>query len=117
MHDVIREDGNKIEVDLSGEVDSDEFLDVVRRLESMCEVHSNIRVLLNAADLRRYDFKVILEEHDFYKKYSRHLERVAIISDRAFETFALRLLGRFVDTDVRGFPVSRAGEARDWIWR
>jgi hypothetical protein len=84
----------------------------------MSAEYPSIRVLLNAANLERYRFRVILKEHELYRQHRRHLERVAIVSDRLFETFALRLLSRLsATTEVRSFPVRRAAEARDWIWR
>lgn len=116
MYQVIYQNGNKIELSLHGELTENEFRQVVHQLESLCTMHQGINVLFDAAGLEKYDFKIFLEEFDFYKKYQSHLKRVAFVSDRKFEKFMLDQFNKFADTEFNTFETDQIEEARKWIF-
>lgn len=115
MHHVLRQHENAIDIALQDDVTRDEFKEVIHQLESLCTMHPKIRVLLDASAVRSYEFSLLLEEFDFYKKYKKHLERMAIVSDGRFQTFALNMLGKFADSDIEAFPPDQLREARLWL--
>ncbi|NIR46884.1 STAS/SEC14 domain-containing protein [candidate division KSB1 bacterium] len=116
MYQVIAQEGEKIEISLYGELTADEFQQVIHQLESLCTMHPHIYVLFDAGGLEKYDFKVFLEEYDFYKEYKSHLKRVALVSDKNVQSFLLDLFNRFTDTEFRTFDDNQIEEARKWIF-
>jgi hypothetical protein len=116
MYQVIYQEDNKLELLLSGHLDENEFRQVVHQLESLCTMYTNIHVLFDTKGLEKYDFKIILDEFDFYKKYKHHLHRVAVVSDQKFVNFILEVLNKFSETEIKQFEESEIEEARKWIF-
>ena len=116
MYQVIYQDGNKIELLLSDELTEDEFRQIIHQLESLCTMHKKINVLFDAAAIQKYDFKTLLDEFDFYKKYRSHLSRVAFVSDRKFESFMVDQFNKFSDAELQSFRDNQIEEARKWIF-
>ena len=107
---------NKIEIALTGELTREEFLQVIHQLESLCTMYQEINVLLDAARVEKYAFNVIWDEIDFFKKYKKHLKRVAIVSDFTFESFILKMFSNFTETEFKTFKPEQLEEARKWIF-
>lgn len=116
MYQVIHQDGDQIEFGLWDELSEDEFRQVIHQLESLCTAHQKINVLFDAAGMEKYNFKMLMDEFDFYKKYRSHLDRVALVSDRKFEKFILDQFNKFTDTEFRTFGNEQIEEARKWIF-
>jgi anti-anti-sigma regulatory factor len=117
VYQVISFEDNRIEIVLRGDLNADEFRQIVHQLESLCAAHPKIRVLFDATELNRYDFSIALQEFDFYKRYRGRVERIALVSDNAFRQFVVKLLDGFVDTELEAYPLKERAEARDWVWR
>lgn len=116
MYQVIWQDGNKIEIALSGQLTNEEFTQVIHQLESLCTMNPHINVLFDAVDIENYDFKIILDEFDFYKKYKNHLNRVALVSDRKVESFLVSQFNKFTNAEFKTFQDSEIEQARKWIF-
>ncbi|MBD3290353.1 hypothetical protein GF337_16235 [candidate division KSB1 bacterium] len=116
MYQVIYHEDNKIEFSIREELTTEEFQQIIHQLESLCTMHSEINVLFDAAGLEKYASNVIWEEYDFYKKYKTHLKRLALVSDRTFESFILKQLNKFSDTEFKAFGLDQIEEARKWIF-
>lgn len=116
MYQVIWQEGEKIEIALDDELTSGEFAQVIHQLESLCTMHANINVLFDATHLQKYDFKIILDEFDFFKKYKNHLHRVALVSDSRFAEFVLNMFNKFTDTEFKSFATEQIEDARKWIF-
>lgn len=116
MYQVIWQEDDKIEIALSGKLTSEEFAQVIHQLESLCTMKPHINVLFDAGDIENYDFKIILDEFDFYKKYKNHLNRVALVSDRKFESYLLNQFNKFTNTEFKTFPDNEIEQARKWIF-
>ena len=116
MYQVIWQEENKIEIALDGELTVGEFQQVIHQLESLCTMYPHIHVLFDAFNLKKYEFKIMLDEYELYRKYKDHLRRVALVSDRKFEVFLVNQLNKFLDTELRTFEGSRVKEARKWIF-
>lgn len=116
MYQVIWQEDNKIEIALSDELTADEFREVIHQLESLCTMYQDLHVLFDAANLKHYAFKILLDEFEFYKKYKSHLKRVALVSDRPFESFLLEQFNKFSDTEFKTFDNGEIEKARRWIF-
>ncbi len=116
MYQVIYHEGNKIEIALSGDLTQDQFIQVIHQLESLGAANTDINVLFDASDLKKYNFKILLDEYDFYKKYKNLLKRVAIVSDLKFESFLLTQLNKMTNVEFKSFSPESIEEARKWIF-
>lgn len=116
MYQVIWQEEHKIEIALTDEITADEFRQVIHQLESLCTMNPHINVLFDARDAKKYDFKIVLDEFDFFKKYKQYLQRVALVSDSRFAEFLIKMFDRFTDTEFRHFDTDKTEEARNWIF-
>jgi hypothetical protein len=116
MYQVIYQEGNKIEIGLSEHLSQNEFIQIIHQLESLCASNTNIHVLFDASELKKYNFRIVLEEFDFYKKYKNLLKRIAIVSDLKFESYLLTQLNTLSDVEFKAFLPEKIDEARKWIF-
>ncbi len=116
MYYVYWQEENKIEFQLEGELTRDEFLQIIHQLESLAAMYQNLQVLFDAANVEKFEFKLLLDEYDFYKKYRGHLKRVAVVSDNRFQKFIFRQFNKFSDTEIRSYGTDQIEEARKWIF-
>ncbi len=116
MQEVVWQEGESIEIIVWDDLTVDEFKQVIHQLESMCTAHPKIKVMLDAGGLESAEFKIIMEEYDFYKKYKNHLERVAVVTDSRFEAFMTGIFDKFAEAEFRVFPNAKTNEARKWVF-
>ncbi len=116
MYQIIYQEENKIEISIRDELTVDDFKQVIHQLESLCTSHTSINVLFDAAGLKKYDFKIVIKEYDFFTKYKSYLKRVALVSDRQFEKFLVNIFSVFTDIEFKTFKEDQIAEARKWIF-
>jgi hypothetical protein len=116
MYYVYWQDGNKIEITLKDKLTQSDMEQIIHQLESLSAMYQDLQVLLDAGQVQKYDFKIILENFDFYKRYKKHLKRVALVSDKKFAPFILKQLNRMSDTEFRQFNDEELELARKWIF-
>ncbi|MEJ2055504.1 MAG: STAS/SEC14 domain-containing protein [Calditrichaceae bacterium] len=116
MIHVIAQENNKIEIALNDALTKDEFIQIIHHLESLCKTYGPINVLLDATHLETYDFKLIIDEYNFYKEYKDKLRRVALVSDMKFESFIVNIFKSFIDVQFKTFKPEEVEEARKWIF-
>ncbi len=118
MQQVIYQESNKIEIALSEELTEGEFRQVIHQLESLCTMHQEINVLFDAVNLEKYDFKIFIEEFDFYKQYKNHLKRVALVTNKGLkiEAFMVNMFNKFTNADFKTFEGDQIEAARKWIF-
>lgn len=116
MYNVYWQDTNKIEFTLNGELTEEEFRQIIHHIESLSTTYNDVNVLLDAANLEKFNFKTVLAETEFYKRYKQHLKKFAIVSDSKFGSFMLDILNPFTDTEFKTFNNGQIEEARKWIF-
>lgn len=116
MYKIIEQSKNRIEIALSQNLTKDEFIQVIHNLESLIRTFGTINVLFDATKLKLYDFKILLDEFEFYKSYKDKINRIALISQSEFQNFFVSLFDKFADIDIRAFYITESKEARDWIF-
>ncbi|MCB0282059.1 MAG: STAS/SEC14 domain-containing protein [Calditrichae bacterium] len=117
MQQVIYHEQNNLEMAISGKVSKEDFIQVIHQWESLCQMYPKINILLDAADTKSFDFKILWDEYDFYKKYKTHLDRFALVTDGKTEKMIMSQLDKFSDADFKTFPVADVEDARKWIFR
>ena len=116
MQEVVWQEKNQIEIQFWNTLTRDEFKEAMHQLESLAAQHHKINVLIDAVGVEKFEPSVLIEDFEFYQKYNSHLDRVAVVSDSAFQRFIVEQFGKFADTEVRTFPDKSIDEARTWIF-
>lgn len=106
----------RIEIALFDNLSKAEFIQVIHNLESLIKTFGAINVLFNASELKVYDFKILLDEFEFYKSYKDKVNRIALISQSEFQNFFVSLFDNFSDIDIKAFHPSESQKAREWIF-
>lgn len=101
----------------SGDVDDDDFEDVVAPvLRRQIAGGSKVRLLyLLGPQLREYDGDAFKEEMKFAARHTTAYERVAVVSDESWLRPALSMLSLLVPGQLRGFPVAELQAAKRWV--
>jgi vacuolar-type H+-ATPase subunit B/Vma2 len=116
MYNVYWQEGNKIEITIFEELTQSEMEQIIHQLESLSAMYQEINVLIDAVKVKRYDLRIMIENYDFYKKYSKHLKKVAIVSDRKFANWLGEQLNKFTETELKVFKNDELEDARQWIF-
>ncbi|MBN2365683.1 MAG: STAS/SEC14 domain-containing protein [Calditrichaeota bacterium] len=116
MYNVFWQEANKIEITLRNHLTQSDMEQVIHQLESLSAMYQEINVLLDAGQVDKYDFRIILENFDFYKRYKNNLKKVALVSDKKFASFLFSQLNKMTDTEFRHFEDEQLEEARKWIF-
>jgi len=115
MYQVIYHEQDKIEIALEGKVTRKEMQEVNHQLESLCKMYPKINVLLDTMNADSFDPSVLLEDIRFYKEYSGHLNRMAVVGDGAAKMIA-NAVDKVADTEIKGFKDDDIEAARKWIF-
>ncbi len=116
MYNVFWQEQNKIEITLSDHLTQSDMEQVIHQLESLSAMYQEIDVLLDAGQVTKYDFRIILENYDFYKRYKDHLNKVAVVSDQKFASFLMNQLNKLSASEFRQFADDEIEQARKWIF-
>jgi SpoIIAA-like len=101
----------------SGEVDDDDFEEVVAPvLRRQIATGAKLRLLyLLGPQLREYEGDALKEEMKFAARHATAYERVAVVSDESWLRPGLRILSILVPGQLRGFPVADLHAAKRWV--
>lgn len=101
----------------SGDVDDDDFEDVVAPvLRDQIAAGQKVRLLyLLGPKLDDYEGEAFKEEMEFAARHANAYERVALVSDESWLRPALRVLSILVPGQLRGFPVAELQAAKTWV--
>jgi stage II sporulation SpoAA-like protein len=101
----------------SGEVDDDDFEDIVAPvLRRQIATGAKVRLLyLLGPEMREYDGDALSEEMKFAARHPTAYERVAVVSDESWLRPGLRVLSVLVPGQLRAFPVAELQAAKRWV--
>ncbi len=116
MFNVYWQETDKIEFTISDNFTAAEFKQIVHHIESLMAMYGKVSVLFDAVGAVKYDFKIVIEDFDFYQKYKDKLGRVAIVSDGKFEKWFLNTFSKFSNTEIKHFESDKIEAARKWIF-
>jgi len=116
MYQIIEQSKHQIEIALTEKLTKEEFIQVIHNLESLIKTFGPINILFDAAELKIYDFKIMLDEFEFYKTYKDKINRIALISQSEFQKFFISLFDKFADIDIKAFYPTESDKARKWIF-
>lgn len=107
--------GNLIGWRVSGRMTDDDYVLIVSQLESLMRRYRRVRVLFELHDFSGWDDGTAWDELVFTREHRRHIERIAIVGQKAWQKWMFRLGGPFVQSDLQYFDDSEIDLAWQWL--
>lgn len=116
MYQVIHQDKQYIEIALSGEVDRDDFMQVMHQLESLITTFGKVNALLDTTDLGKHNLETIKEELNLFKEHKDSFMRIALVSDSAIEKIIVTVFNKLSNMELRTYSPDKYEDAVRWIF-
>ena len=101
-------------IDVTGRLEHSDYERVMPELEALVE-HGKARVLLELHDFKGFSPAALLDELKFDIKHRKDFERVAVVSDSAFQELGIRMVRPFFAGRVKIFDTTERSAAEAWI--
>ena len=108
---------NVIGICVEGQMRTEDYETLLPFVANMIRAHGTVRVLADLRNLTSIEFRGILKTFPFAFKYSSHVEKKAVITDKKWIYNWTRLLAPFFKTEVRCFPSRHIDKAWTWVQR
>lgn len=101
---------------ISGKILQSEAHKVANMVEARIEAHGYVRCLAEITDLTGAEFGALEEELEFDLHHAKEIKRCAIVGDREWERWLVKVVGPFFrNADVRFFEAGERAAALDWV--
>lgn len=118
MYNIMRESkGNVLGIKVTQELRSEDYATLLPFTQQLILHHGSIRVLTDLTEFDHPNHWANLKAALRILKYSKFVEKDAIISDASWVLSFAKLVSPFFKTEVRVFPSHRAQQAWDWVRR
>ena len=107
--------GNVLDVHVTGTLAKADYQQFVPDVERLIGRHGKLRILFDMHDFHGWDAGALWEDVKFDLKHFRHIERLAIVGERAWEAGMAVFCRPFTTASVRYFDRARIDEARAWL--
>jgi hypothetical protein len=109
-------DGGKIlEIQVSGKLTHEDYMQFVPEFERLIKEHGKIRVLFEMADFHGWEYAALWDDIKLDMKHFAHIERLAMVGDKAWEKGMSVFCRPFTTAKIRYFDRAAKEEARAWI--
>ena len=89
---------------------------LIPRLESIIKEHGKARLLIDMGDhFEGWEPKAAWDDARFGLAHRKDFEKMAVISDRKWVEWALRISALLVEGEIRSFSPSERDDAHAWI--
>ncbi len=108
---------NVIGVRASGEVDDDDYEDVlVPAIQASLQDHDKIRLLyVLGAEFTGYDADAMWDDVKLGMRTFNSYERIAVVTDAPWMRRSVKAFGWLMPGDVNVYHLDAIDEARDWV--
>jgi hypothetical protein len=107
--------GNILVVRVSGKLARKDYRQFIPEFERLLRDHGRIRVLLEMVDFHGWQPGALWEDVKLDLHHFGHLERLAMVGERAWEKAMSVFCKAFTTAEIRYFDRSRIAEARAWL--
>jgi hypothetical protein len=109
------EGGNVLEIQVSGKLTHEDYEQFVPEFERLIQENGKIRILFEMTDFHGWEFAALWDDIKFDAKHFSHIERLAMVGDRAWEKGMSAFCRPFTTAEIRYFDHTEIAEARDWL--
>ncbi len=107
--------GRVLEIQVSGKLTHEDYGHFVPEFERLVKEHGKIRVLFEMIDFHGWEFAALWDDIKIDAKHSAHIERLAMVGDKAWEKGMSVFCRPFTTAKIRYFDHAAITEARAWI--
>jgi len=115
-HQLLREDGILI-LKPSSPLESTDFETLAQEIDPYIEENGKLHGLMIDAEAFPgwKDFASLVAHLRFVKNHHQKIQRIAVVSDSSFLSFAPKIASHFVQAEVKHFSRSQKEEALHWL--
>lgn len=110
-----RDEGNLLEVQVSGKLAHEDYAHFVPVFERLVKEHGRIRVLFEMADFHGWTAGALWDDVKFDLRHFSDIERLAMVGDKKWEAGMSVFCRPFTSASIRYFERSEIDEARRWL--
>ena len=112
----LEQDGVVIKVRLLGELEPVAYEGISADIDNLMSKSESVRLMIDLSEFDGWTGISALGDHLSLAREHRHIpERIAIIGDKAWQRYAPRLMGRFMNGEARFFESGDIKQASDWL--
>jgi hypothetical protein len=101
---------------LSGKLLHRDYQQFVPMLEKRMEEHGSVHCFIEMTDFHGIELRALWDEIKFDIRHARHIERCAVVGDRAWESWMTKLSRLiFSRAEIRFFGIAERDNAWEWI--
>jgi len=112
---VENQDGNVLEVQITGKLRKSDYEAFVPLVEKLIERRGKIRMLCSLHDFHGWTAGALWEDVKFDAKHFNHIERLAIVGESKWQQGMAAFCKPFTTASVRYFDQSQLPQARQWV--
>ena len=106
---------NILDIQLTGKLTKEDYLQFVPQIEEMIREHGRIRLLLEMRDFRGWDAGALWEDLKFDLRHFNDIERLAMVGEKKWEKGMAVFCRPFTTAEIRYFDRSEAEQAHQWL--
>ena len=107
--------GKVLEVQVSGKLTHEDYLDFVPKFEQLIKQHGKLRVFFDMTDFHGWEAGALWDDIKLDIKHFSDIERLAMIGDKQWEKQMSLFCRPFTTAKIRYFDNANAAEARAWL--
>jgi hypothetical protein len=107
--------GKILVIKLTGKLMREDYEHFVPEVEGLIKAHGKLRILVQMHDFQGWTAGALWQDIKFDLKNFRHIERVALVGDKAWEHGMAVFCKPFTTAAIRYFQRSQADQAEAWI--
>jgi hypothetical protein len=109
------ENGRVVEIQVSDKLTHEDYEKFVPEFERLIRKHGKIRILFEMNDFHGWEFAALWDDVKFDAKHFSHIERLALVGDKAWEKGMSAVCRPFTTAQIRYFDHTALYEARTWL--
>jgi len=107
--------GKILVIKLTGKLMAEDYEHFVPEVEGLIKAHGKLRILVQMRDFQGWTAGALWKDIKFDLKNFRHIERLALVGDKAWEHGMAVFCKPFTTAAIRYFDHSQADQAEAWI--
>lgn len=115
MHQIILEEGDLIEVRVSGTLTPDDYDKLIPAWERMIARQGRMRMLLVMEDFHGWDLGAAWDDLHFGVTHASKVERIAVVGEQAWQKWMIKLGKFFAPETLKYFDARERAEAERWV--
>ncbi len=100
----------------NGKLHDSDYKEFVPQIEELIEQKGKVRLLVKFESFQGWDLHAAWDDMKFGIKHYRDMERIALVGDKEWEKWMLKLSKPFTAAEVMFFPADEIDAAWNWLF-